>query len=378
MRKPRLSLEHGVEDRQQLAHAGGQRYLAWLAGGTQTTVEGTDFLVASGGSQGGHVESGTYLGASAGNDTPATESTTVAVERSDADERGDLPAGELAQLGKLAEQSTSGLGTDTRDRLEEVFLFAPERRLFDVFVDVGVEGVDLAVEEGDGLLETDDDALGGRLMEAVDLGGACGDELSATRHKGFYGLFGVIGEGTGMGPDVACEACDDGGVEGVGLGELPGGAGEVADLSGIDDGDGDVACGQLGGDVGLVAAGGFEDHEGGLVVARPGEGLGDSLLVVRETTGVSSGESVEVEGILGYVDTDEARFGHLIPFLADSSSLGRLKRLYGLRAGRLPGIQLLYGLEDQEVIDLPAAACPLLSPQQGAGRRLHTECYWRH
>ena len=52
-------------------------------------------------------------------------------------------------------------------------------------------------------------------------------------------------------------------IQRVGLGELPGGAGEVPDLPWIDDRDGEAGSGQGGGGGGLVASGGFEHDHGG-------------------------------------------------------------------------------------------------------------------
>ena len=369
MRKSRSISEHDVEYSEQLSHAGGERHLGRFSGGTKSIIEDFNERIVVAGDQSRHEKRGTDLGSSSLDDALPPVSAAVTIHGSDADERGNLAPGKFSKLGKLSKQSMGGLFADARDGLEQILLFPPDGRRFDLSVDVVFERFDLLVEEGDGLFETGDDALGRGLLESIELGGADGDELSSTGHKGLDGLFGLVRERSRMRTDVVGEACDDGGVEGIGLGEPTGGAGEVSDLSGIDHGDGEVVSGEFGGDAGLIAAGGFHDHKLGLAVSGPGDDFADSLVVVGETTGFSGRQRVEVEGIFGHVDTDETCFGHFIPFLADTSSSRRLKRLFGLQADRPPGIQLPYGLEDHEANDLPAAVCPLFSPQQGGRKK---------
>ena len=57
------------------------------------------------------------------------------------------------------------------------------------------------------------------------------------------------------------------------LASVPGGAGEIADLAGIDHGHRQAGAGQRGRDGGLVAPGGFEDDERGVQRLQPGDEL---------------------------------------------------------------------------------------------------------
>ena len=57
LRIPRAArFEHGVEDDQELAHAGGQHHLEGFASGLQSVGEGFDHGIETTGGQGGHVE----------------------------------------------------------------------------------------------------------------------------------------------------------------------------------------------------------------------------------------------------------------------------------------------------------------------------------
>src|SRR5690606_14333595 len=95
-------------------------------------------------------------------------------------------------------------------------------------------------------------------------------------------------------------------VDGVGLGELAGGPCEVADLAGVDDGDGEAGRGELGGRRALDAAGGFEDDEGSPVAER--DELDESAVVVGEAKEVAAGGG-DVEGVERDVDAD-VEVGH--------------------------------------------------------------------
>ena len=116
-----------------------------------------------------------------------------------------------------------------------------------------------------------DGALGG--VAVVLLGGEHADELAAAvaqvaEFEDFLGR-----QGTHDGGDDLAEMGEDGGVDGVGLGELSDALGEVADLAGVDD-DGGQAGGEQGADRGLlVGAGRFEDD----ALRREGSHPGDEL-----------------------------------------------------------------------------------------------------
>src|SRR5262245_53203714 len=104
----RIVFEHGVEDDQELAHAGGDDDLEWLSGGVETVSEGPDDGVATSGSECGHVE-GTADGRSSTPDGAfALEATTVVVEGRQTDEGTDLLAIESTELRELSQQRGRG------------------------------------------------------------------------------------------------------------------------------------------------------------------------------------------------------------------------------------------------------------------------------
>jgi hypothetical protein len=108
----------------------------------------------------------------------------------------------------------------------------------------------------------------------------------------------------GGGDDLA-EMGQEGGVDGVGLGELSGAFGEVADLAGVDD-DGGQAGGEQGADGGLlIRAGRLEDDPFGREGTHPGDELVDAGGRVVEAFGDGGGSDVGVEEIFADVDADQ-------------------------------------------------------------------------
>jgi hypothetical protein len=91
------------------------------------------------------------------------------------------------------------------------------------------------------------------------------------------------------------EVGDDGRIDGVRLGQVVHGPGEVAHLPGIDD-DGGESFGQQGADRRLlVRAGGFEDDPPGVVGPDPVAQLGDAGGRVGEPPLLVGGADVDVE-----------------------------------------------------------------------------------
>ncbi len=111
---PRLTgSDHGVEDRQELTHAGDDGKLFRFAGSDQAVVELLDDGISSDGRERCHVESATHLPASAEDGALTTRLAGIAIEGRHADERAHLPARQLAQLGHFGDQSGDGGWADT-------------------------------------------------------------------------------------------------------------------------------------------------------------------------------------------------------------------------------------------------------------------------
>ena len=100
------------------------------------------------------------------------------------------------------------------------------------------------------------------------------------------------------------ELGDDGRINAVGLSQDAGGAGIVADVPGVEDGEGELGVGECEGERAFVTAGGLEGDQAGLSIATvldEGMQAGGSGL---EALGLSGWVSREIEPILGNVDAD--------------------------------------------------------------------------
>src|SRR5215211_1190077 len=83
-RPPRGAVfEDGIEDREQLTHAGHQCHLLRFAGRQKTLVEFLHYRVATRGDQGAHIQCPSDLGSTSPHATMAAQGARVAVEWSD-------------------------------------------------------------------------------------------------------------------------------------------------------------------------------------------------------------------------------------------------------------------------------------------------------
>jgi hypothetical protein len=88
--------EDGVEDREQLAHAGHQGHLLRFAGRQKTLVEFLYDRVAACGDQGAHVQCRSDVGPPSPHATMAAQGARVAVEWSDPHQGSESLVGERA------------------------------------------------------------------------------------------------------------------------------------------------------------------------------------------------------------------------------------------------------------------------------------------
>jgi hypothetical protein len=138
------------------------------------------------------------------------------------------------------------------------------------------EFVDLVVQEFEDGLDTALGDFGRGLLEAIGFGGTEVEELSSAFDELLkFGLrTGGFFEAAGL--DGLSEACEDGGVEGVGFGEDSDAFGEIADLPGVGEGDMISAVEQFGDDEPFVSSGAFESDEAGFWGREFGEELEDA------------------------------------------------------------------------------------------------------
>ena len=177
-------------------------------------------------------------------------------------------------------------------------------------VEVGLEAPEGVVQPGDMGLEMALQAAITKQTSAVLLGAEHVDQLAATRDQVPKGARLFVGHGPGDGANGFGKARDHPSVERVGLGQLPSGPREVADLPGIDHGDGQPRPGQRGGDGDLVAAGRFQDDDGGSERPHAGDERDESCVVVADAKGLAGGEDVDIEVGFRDVDTNEAGMFH--------------------------------------------------------------------
>lgn len=295
---------HGVEDGQELAHAGDHHHFEGFSGVGETPGEALDLRIMGTRGQGGHVQTGAHGVSPAGDGAFAGHASGVVVEGGHADEGADLFAVQGAQFGGFGEKRGAGSGADVRDALEdlvlagEVLVFVDEPGdflvdLFDRVMEPSHEGVDVFLDEGVG-----------RGFEAAAFLGAGLDELAAAEDQGVE-LFLDLGFGhDGLRVHGLGVERQEVGVDGVGLGFLSTGLGKRACLCGLDAADGEVVF-QAGGDEGaVVGSGGFDDDALGVELLEQGDDGGDAWRGVVEGVNVGLVGGGQIEAVLADVDAD--------------------------------------------------------------------------
>src|SRR5688572_31531277 len=137
---------HGVEQREQLAHARDDRLLGVLAGRAQPRGEGADHGVEADGGDGGHVQDRADRRAAAAAGARAAEASRVAVQRRDAHQRADLAAVGPAQLGQLGGQRGAEHGPHAGDGPQAPVQVAEVVVGLDQLADLLVQPFDLPVD----------------------------------------------------------------------------------------------------------------------------------------------------------------------------------------------------------------------------------------
>src|SRR5713226_5604707 len=140
---------HGIEDGEQLAHAGGESELGSLAGGGKSSVENTDNGIPANGREGGHVEGLAETGSSAPDAPPTPKRAAIAVVGGHAHQGSDLLAIELTQLGQLTQQCSRQDRADAGGTLEQVIGGSPEGAGLDEVTQAALQIPELVLQEGD-------------------------------------------------------------------------------------------------------------------------------------------------------------------------------------------------------------------------------------
>jgi hypothetical protein len=274
--------------------------------------------VAASGGEGRHVKDGADGFSPTADGSFTLVGAAIAIEGGQSDQGGDLLSIELTEFGDLREEGRGSDATEPRHGLHELSLLAPIIVGFDEGFDGGFDLADLAVEESQDGLDAFSDAFGADDLEAIGLHGpqvnklsSAGDELLdfGLLFRGFMGWRRL---------DLLGEKGQDASIDAVGLGDQAEGLGEISGPFGIDHGDVMSLVEQVGNELSLIAAGGFENDAAGGWVGEQLFKLPMTCGVVRQRVFLTGGKEVEVERGLGDVDSNpsEVRAIHgSVPFL---------------------------------------------------------------
>ena len=213
----------------------------------------------------------------------------------------------------------------------------------------GFEGVEDGLDAFPGGLGVGDVPAIGLLGSEVDELSPASDELLD------FGLFfgGFLG---GRRLHLFGEESQDAGIDAVGLGDQAQGPGEIADPFGIDDGDVVAGIEEVGDDLALVAAGGFEDDEtiGGIGEQLAGAARCPAVVLARVwvcpegrrwRSSVALATSIPIQAQVRAIHGD-------VPFLPMRAraafGAARLRRLFGLDFQRPATILLCDGVLSTE------------------------------
>src|SRR3954470_4826150 len=122
-----LVLEHRVQNREELSHASGEGNLLRCPSGEQVRVEASQYLVVPDADQRAHVQDGADLGPPSPDGAVSTQRSTVAIQRRDTDERNDLLAVQLAELGQFREKGCRDYAAYAGYAAQQVVFLAPDR-----------------------------------------------------------------------------------------------------------------------------------------------------------------------------------------------------------------------------------------------------------
>jgi len=250
----------GVERGEEFPSGGDERDFERFTCSAQALIEGVQHRVAADCAEGSHIQCATHADASSGNMALPSSWPTIVVEGREPRECGDGAIGDVAQFWKMGEESSGSAGTDPLKGAKLRSFGGDLRSRFQESGDMGDCLREAIFDLGYRALQIRQNRLG----EARDLPGGFGDEhglqLFASRDP--CGEFSLCWSGRGRGHrgmDLA-KLCEHLRVNAVGFGPAAGSPSEVADLPGIDNGDGDLCCVKCLDDGALPTTGGLANH----------------------------------------------------------------------------------------------------------------------
>jgi len=256
----RLMFKHGVDDRQQLAHAGHEGYLLGFAGRQQSLVERADHRIEPRGDDCCHIQGGPDTGAPSPDSATAPQGPAITIERGDADQCGNLFLREGAQFREIRQQRGGQDRTDARHTAQQRLLLSPDWTLANGLGQIGISLLQGPFKPRDMGAQILPDG-GAGTHQAVFFSCQHLDELLPARHQRGQGLSLLVGQRPQFWPNHFGEPSQHVSINGVGLGQLSGGFGKITYLARIDDDHRQPDQHQCTGQRQLHAARRFQDHQ---------------------------------------------------------------------------------------------------------------------
>ena len=368
--------DHRIENNEEFSHTCGHDDSVRFAVLFETFGELTYRRVYSAGIEGGHVEGSTYVFSASCDVHLAIMFSGGAVPGRYADKCGDLLPIDTAEFGESGDEHCAGVWAYAGGTLDDAVFVGEVVIGFDIVSNEFVDLFDLEVEGPDHFSDALFDLGVVNHLHTIGLLGVEIVELATPSDQ--LGQFGGLGRCVcfGAGFDDLCELREDVCVDGIGLCVLAHSFCEVSDLPWIYDDDGQGCGEQFCGERTFVSAGGFDDDQGGVVLAEQATEFAMIRGCVGHVFGDELRRSGDTEGVFCDVDSYIDLFGHgKLPYLQMRTrrACGRATVQTAVRADAMTTTRfpLGDGLLDQGTIELspPAGVGSLRCAFAGAALR---------
>src|SRR5208337_830457 len=330
-----VAREHRVEDDDQLAHAGDQSDLGFLAPGAQALIVGLEHrVVPGGGAHDRHIKKVAELAASAPDVALAFAGAAVVVVGRGAEEGGGGLVGDMPELGQPGDHAGDRLIAEARHAVDDL---GPARKgwvRLDPGGDRGLElapfGPDRLGDRGQGLSDDRRRAMLALLLDPIFL--VFQGRPGLNQPVEFLPRR-IVRLGVGVGKRLG-EPGDRLGVDRIVLGQPSGRLGEMTNPFRIDDPDFDAGRAQGLRPAPLITAARLHHRPADPVRSQPREQLGLAFRSARRRQAQTLRTNAGVDFALGDIEADNARsLWHTpTPFLARTGSHAHATvRAYGRR-----------------------------------------------
>src|SRR3990170_4410006 len=336
---PRVSVpDHSVEDRKELAHASDEGDLLKLACGEQALVQGANHRVMASGDKRSHVEHCPDCRPATPNYPPAFEFPAVPRQRRCTHQLRDLAAIKPPQLRHAANKAGRKGRAHAFCATQDAVFLAPAGigfyRLTQLLLDAGqtlLKPAEMGLDFAANLLRCG--------SAAILLGREHAHQLPPPDDQGVELLGGFARQGSRRRLDHLGEVGKNAGIDLVGLLEVPGSFGEIADLARIGDRKGELGSGKRQHKRKLVATCRFDHNQGRSQTSQALKEVLDAGFVVGARPNIVTGSRGNVELALGDVYSNEdLRRGHAAPFWKQSLCSRPFLRDSGSKPSQLCGL----------------------------------------